>query len=205
MPPTLVNNPLAGLLPALLIACALIQGCSQWRYDLGDSLSRAQTPAVDDNLSLAAVLDQLGPPIRISATANGYVLAWEHWRIKEDSIGLSLGPMGAELMSIDWGDARMKGEFILATFDHEHRLTGSAFSTWDSDAGGGAAVQPFLGASVVDVGDMVGRMPHHRWGAASLDRLPVTLNASSRPDMGQSGIQQRGTPTGIGQQSLEMD
>ena len=59
--------------------------------------------------------------------------------------------------------------------------------------------------SVVDVDDLVSRMPQHSWGAASLDRLPEALNAHNRPDMGQAGIQQRGTPTGIGQQTLEMD
>jgi hypothetical protein len=58
---------------------------------------------------------------------------------------------------------------------------------------------------VVEVGDLVGKMPHHRWGATSLLPLPEAINSSSRPDMGDTGIQQRGTPTGVGQQSLEMD
>ena len=37
-----------------------------------------------------------------------------------------------------------------------------------------------------------------------LQRLPWTLNMASNPASGQSGLQQRGTPTAIGQQSLEL-
>jgi hypothetical protein len=205
MRPISANKRLPALLASLIATAGLTQGCSQWRYELGESISEVQTPAVEESLSLGSVLEKLGPPMRVSATPDGYVLAWEHWRIKEDTVGLSLGPLGADFISFDWGKARMKGKFILATFNHNHQLTGSAFSTWDSEAGSGAALQPFIGVSVVDVGDLVRRMPHHRWGATSLDRLPATLNADYRPDTGQGGIQQRATPTGIGQQSLEMD
>ncbi len=188
-----------------LLTVAVLSGCTQWRYDMGDPLSPSQTPEPGQAPTLSEVLEQLGPPMRISATADGYVLAWEHWRVKEDTIGLSLGPLGADFLSIDLGNARMEGEFILATFNSEHELTGAAFSDWDSEAGRGQALQPFFGVSVVDVDDLVSRMPQHSWGAASLDRLPEALNAHNRPDTGQAGIQQRGTPTGIGQQTLEMD
>jgi hypothetical protein len=203
MPRTYVSR-FRGALIALLTV-AVLPGCTQWRYDMGDPLSPSQTPEPGQALSLSEVLAQLGPPMRLSATADGYVLAWEHWRVAEDTIGLSLGPFGADFLSIDWGAARMQGEFILATFDFQHRLTSAAFSTWDSDAGSGAALQPFVGMSLVDVGDLVGRMPHHRWGAANLERLPEAINTPNRPDTGQAGIQQRGTPSGAGQRSLEMD
>ena len=35
--------------------------------------------------------------------------------------------------------------------------------------------------------------------------VPVTLNDQNRPNTGQNGIEQRGTSTGVGQRSLEMD
>lgn len=143
--------------------------------------------------------------MRISATADGYVMAWEHWRVREDAIGISLGVLGADMLSLDWGDARMQGEYIVATFNHQHELTAAAYSTWDSGAGGGSALQPFIGVSLVEVDDLLEKMPQHRWGGANLETLPRALNTPSRPDMGQGGIQQRGTPTGIGQQTLEMD
>jgi len=190
----------AGLLAALW----LLTACSQWRYDLGMPLPKSGVPEVEQHAGLSEALIALGPPQRISATRDGYVLAWEHWHIKENTLGLSLGLMGADLFSIDWGQMHAKGEFLLLTFNRQHQLTASARSEWDNH-GGGQAVQPFLGLiSVVDVGDLTGKMTQHRWGGSLLKPLPRALNNDSSPETGQNGVEQRGTPTAIGQRSLEM-
>jgi len=71
MPPTStrpVSNRASTLLAGLLLGCLLLQGCSQWRYQLGVPIAESQTPDPADALSLAAVLEALGPPVRISAT-----------------------------------------------------------------------------------------------------------------------------------------
>ena len=188
------------------LGMALLPGCTQWHYDLGTHLSPEDLPDAEQALSLAQVLADLGPPQRVSATGNGYVLAWEHWLIDEDTVGLSLGLLGTDLLSFDWGKARIRGEFLLATFNRQHQLTSSTMAYWDNDAGGGQAVQPFLSVvSLADVDDLVYSMPHHWWGSALLEPIPQAINADSRPDMGQGGIQRRGTPRGIGQQSLEIN
>ncbi|QFU74759.1 hypothetical protein EY643_03330 [Halioglobus maricola] len=186
--------------------CALVfllASCTRWSYDLGEPLSRSAVPA--QGTSLAATLAQLGPPVRVSATGSGYVMAWEHWVIVEDSLGISLGPLGVDLLAIDLGSARVSGEFLLLNFDRERRLIGSSFSEWDKNAGQGAALQPSFGlVEVVDVSDLTGEMAVHRWGALGLKRLPESLNTAS-PDSGQDGLEQRGTPKGAGQRSLEYD
>lgn len=188
----------------LLLLAMLLSGCTQWRYELGTRLSPEMLPAIDQDLSLPDVLARLGPPQRLSEAGNGYVLAWEFWKIREDTLGLSLGAMGADLLSVDWGNAHMHGEFLLVTFDRQHRVTGRTFARWSNDAGGGQAIQPMLGlVSLVDVEDMVDHMPHHQWGGSLLEPMPQAINSHSRPDTGQNGIQRRGTPTGTGQQSLE--
>lgn len=188
----------------LLLLVLLLSGCTQWRYELGTRLSPEMLPAIDQNLHLSDVLARLGPPQRLSEAGKGYVLAWEFWKIREDTLGLSLGAMGADLLSVDWGNAHMHGEFLLVTFDRQHRVTGRTFARWSNDAGGGQAIQPMLGlVSLVDVEDMVDHMPHHQWGSSLLEPMPEAINSNSRPDTGQTGIQRRGTPTGTGQQSLE--
>lgn len=188
----------------LVAACFLASGCTRWNYDLGQPLSPSE--AVVGEASLQAVLKQLGPPHRISALPGGYVMAWEHWQIGEAALGVSLGPMGVDVLAIDWGSARVAGEFLLLTFNRDHLLTGSSFSRWDEDAGGGTALQPSLGiVDVVDVSDLLGAMPQHRWGASSLQRLPRVLNTASSPDTGDSGLEQRGSPRGAGQKTLELD
>ncbi|MEH6584594.1 MAG: hypothetical protein V7754_21875 [Halioglobus sp.] len=190
----------------LLSALVLLGACSQYYYDLGTPLSAAQLPMVDEQRQLGGVLAELGPPLRVSSTASGYVLAWEHWDITETKLGISLGFAGAEALSIDWGTARARGEFLLLGFNHDHEMTSATFTEWDNDAGGGKSLQPLGGLiPVVDVDDLLTAMPQHRWGAASLEELPVSLNSDNRPDTGQNGIEQRGTPTAVGQRSLEMD
>jgi hypothetical protein len=194
----------ARLLCAIL-AGWLLTGCTQWRYDLGTPLEGREF--TQQNLSLKEALDLLGPPLRMSATDNGFVLAWEHWHIREDSVGVSLGALGADFLSADWGEMRVRGEFLLMTFDRQHLMTSATHSDWDNYGGGGKAIQPFFGfISVVDAGDLTDPLPQHFWGSTLLQRrLATALNNGSNPDTGQNGIQQRGTPTAAGQQSLNMD
>jgi len=197
-------RPRAARILCTLLACWLLQACSQWRYDLGTPLPDIALPPQDTPLREALAL--LGPPIRMTATDTGFVLAWEHWHILENEVGISLGALGADFLSADWGEMRVKGEFLLLTFDSRHKLTAATRSNWDNVGGGGQAIQPFFGfVSVVDSDDLLQPLPQHRWGSAYLQRLPGTLNQESSPDSGQSGLQQRGTPTAIGQQSLQME
>lgn len=188
---------------SVLVLVYLLSGCSQLRYELGTRLSPDALPDPGQEVSLAEMLASLGPPHRLSAVGSGYVAAWEFWQIREDSIGISLGALGADLMSMDWGRGHMQGDFLLVTFNRQHRVTGSSFARWSSDAGGGRAIQPFGLVSLADVEDLLDQMPQHQWGAALLESLPRMINSSSRPDTGQNGIQRRGTPTGTGQQSLD--
>ena len=188
----------------LVVALCLLGGCTRWAYDIGQPLSAAQQPAAD--AQLREVLEQLGPPQRISALPGGYVMAWEHWIVQELTLGLSLGPLGVDLLAIDWGSALVSGEFLMLTFNSQHQMVDSSFTRWDERAGGGTALQPSLGiVDVVDVSDLVGVMPQHRWGATSLQRLPRSLNSASSPDSGQGGLEQRGTPLGAGQRALELE
>jgi hypothetical protein len=142
----------------------------------------------------------------MSASETGYLLAWEHWEVGETNVGFSLGAAGADFLSADWGRMRAKGEFILLTFNRENLLTAAVRSDWDSNRGGGQAIQPFFSfVSVVDADDLVRRMHQHRWGMDILQSSRHALNRNSSPYTGQAGIEQRGTPSGVGQQSLEMD
>jgi len=188
------------------LLCLVLTGCSQWHWDMGFDLDEMVLPDPrSEKISLQEALDRFGPPLRISATDTGYVMAWEHWKVRENSFGISLGAAGADFMSADWGEIRAKGEFILMTFDREHMLTAAQHTTWDKRGGGGQAIQPFMGfVSVTDTDGLLDRRTQHRWGMSMTQRLPEALNRDSDPHSGQAGIEQRGTPTAVGQQSLEM-
>lgn len=189
---------------AALLAAVLLAGCTQWHYELGPPLTETRLP--ESGQTLAQVLAELGPPQRLSALNGGFVLAWEYWQVKEQSIGLSLGALGTDLLSLDWGNAHVSGDFLLLTFNREHLLTSSTFSQWNGQTGEGQGIQPLISlVSLTDVNDLVGYLPHNRWGATLLRPIPKAINTHSDPNSGQSGIQRRGTPTGTGQKSLEMN
>ena len=193
------------LLCALALIIPLLAGCVQVReFEFGQPIAASDEPDPAAGLDIAAVLKQLGPPLRISATPGGYVMAWEYWRIRELKIGLDLGLAGLDFLSIDIGRAHTSGDFLLLSFGRDRRLRAGSFMEWDGGAGGGQGVQAFASiVDVVEVEDLLAPLPAHHWGFNSLERLPVSLNRRSRLDDGQGGLQQRGTPRGAGQAALE--
>jgi len=190
----------------LLVGLCCLPACSQIYYELGRPLVEHHSPKPDGRQDLSQVLARLGPPHSVSAVDDGFALAWEHWRIKEQVIGISLGPLGVDLLAVDWGNASVYGEYLLVTFDREHRVTDARFSRWNEESGAGTALQPAFGlVDIVEVSDLVEVMPQHRWGATSLQLPPRSLNTASDPDSGSAGLEQRGTPSGVGQRTLEFE
>ena len=193
------RRPESALRATLITLLLALQGCTQWYYDLGAALP-ADYEAAAEGKSMAVVLRDLGPPLRYAVTPQGLAMAWEAWRIREDSIGVSLGFVGAELLEIDWGDAQIEGDFLVMTFDEERRVSAAFRAQRTGDLGGGAAVQPIASVvSVVDVDDLTRPLPQHLWGASQLLEPAEALNNAQRPGMGDSALEQRGTPVGAGQ------
>ena len=58
--PTFVSRRRTALGLACICTLLILQGCTQWRYTLGDPLSRKQTPTTVETPSLGAVLAALG-------------------------------------------------------------------------------------------------------------------------------------------------
>lgn len=185
---------------ALLLLGAL-SGCTQWHYEFGDAIPPGFESRAEGQ-SLAQVLAELGPPLRFATGERGVVMAWESWRVRETSVGLSLGFLGVDALEFDWGDARVRGDYLLLLVDERHQVVAAARAQRDNDLGGGTALQPFAGfVSVVDVEDLLLPLPPHFWGGSQLLPLPETLNNASRPGMGDSAVEQRGTPVGAGQRT----
>jgi hypothetical protein len=197
----MVNRLTAGLLLSVTLT-----GCVQWRhYNLGLPIVSADLPKPEEVWTVSQVMDKFGPPLAMSAEPGGYTMAWEYWEIDEYRVGIGSFITGIDLVNIDWGKANARGDFMLLSFDHDHRLLSASFEEWNRDAGGGRGVQPVFSAlDVVDVGDLIDERTQHRWGSQSLRRILVTLNQQNRLDSGASGIEQRGGTRRVGQHSLEL-
>ncbi len=202
--PALVQSPQSLGGTALLLFSLLLSACSHSQYHLGTPLSEVPLPEPSAQSEVSDVMQVLGPPQRLSADSNGYVFGWEYWRIEENSVGLNLGTIGADFLSLDWARVDSHGEFIVATFNSDHQLTSITRSRWSNQVGDGKAVQPFGIYDVSTTGDLREPLPQHRWGAAMLKRLPEALNREADLDSGASGLEQRATPLDIGQRTLEM-
>ena len=189
-----------------LLFCVALAGCTQWRhYELGESIAEADVTRPGSGWTAAEVMAKFGPPLRMSAEPSGYSMAWEYWEIDEIKVGIGSFITGVDLINIDWGKAVARGDFMLLSFSHDHKLLSASFEEWDRDAGGGQGVQPiFSTVDVVDVDDLLDQLSQHRWGGQSLRRTPVTLNQQNRLDSGQAGIEQRGGTRQVGQHSLEL-
>jgi hypothetical protein len=188
---------------AIVVLLSLLSGCTQFHYELGEALP-LEVEAHREGDSLVSVMATLGPPLRLAAADDHLLMAWEAWRIRESAIGVSLGFAGADFLNADWGRARVRGDYLLMTFDAQKRLTAAARIKRDNRVGGGTAVQPLIGfVSVVDVQDLLLPLPQNSWGANQLLPLPAVLNNPQSPGLGNTGIEQRGTPVGAGARSLE--
>ncbi|MDP5072268.1 MAG: hypothetical protein NWQ45_15325 [Congregibacter sp.] len=188
---------------SLLCLSVLLTGCTQWHYELGETLPKGVEHDAQGK-TLAMVLAQLGPPLRFASSDNQLLMAWEAWKIRESTLGLSLGWAGSDFFSMDVGSAKIEGDYLLVTFDAQRRVTAAQRIYRKESLGGGAAIQPLYSfVSVVDVQDLLSPLPQHAWGASQLRRLPEVLNNPQSPGMGDTGIEQRGTPTGTGARSLE--
>ncbi len=194
-----------GYRTVILLLFVALSGCVQTRYyELGLPLKKADSPDPAANVTMADVMDSLGPPLRLSTKPAGYIMAWEYWYISQITVGFS--PAGADFLSMDWGSATAKGDFLLMSFDKDHRLLTSHLQEWDFNAGGGQGVQAFVSAvDMVDIDDLLQQLPPHQWGFNNLDELPTALNRDNRLDSGQSGIEQRGTSRRVGQHALEVN
>ncbi len=184
---------------------ALLAGCSQSYHFLGESLPDDLEGRLS-NSTRSELLETLGPPHRLSSTPDGYVMAWEYWQIEEVGLGVGLSALGIDALQFDWGDASVDSDFILVYVDDQHRVTDISRSTYIGDISNAASLMPLVGVGqFMDVDDLTEPLPQHAWGGSMLLPLPESQNNTMRPGMGDTGIEQRGTPAGIGQRSLEFD
>lgn len=188
---------------ALLSLGALLSGCTQWYYQMGEALPESFEQDAEGK-TLASVLAELGPPLRFATSEDQLLMAWEAWEVRESALGLSLGWAGADFLNFDWGSAHIEGDFLIVTFDADRRVSAAQRVHRDESLGSGAAIQPFYSfVSVVSVQDLLQPLPQHGWGGSQLLPLPRVLNNPHSPGMGDTGIEQRGTPQGAGARTLE--
>ena len=195
----------AAVLLLLLCISLLLCGCSVIRQDVGQSL-------VVDLKALAAasdyhqVLRMLGPPHKLSRAEHGMVFLYEEVDLVERQLGISLATDEIALFKAVIAREMADRQVLLVAFDANGNTQSMGHRKWSDIAAQGGALQfAFVVADVADAGDLNDSPVGHRWGFGLLEGdLPRLLNRQNSLDSGNAGVGQKGTPTKVGQNALEL-
>lgn len=190
----------------LLMALLLTFGCSLSRNKLNQNLAFPKQPYQDGTTHSDDVLDELGPPLKISALPHGYAFMYESLDTQELQIGFSLPIPVISWFKFVVAQADYDHKVMIYQFDDEHRLVASGGNDTHFDLGNTMAVQPVLTVQAMfdtsSVENDVVRFTE--WPAFCLLPLPQTLNRAQSMDAGMTGMEQRGTGPAVGQRALEL-
>lgn len=181
-------------------------GCARVRYTL-DEPAYWDRPMVAGESTHRDVLDQLGPPAKLTALPDGFAFLYEHLTSDEDQLGIGIGEFVGivipRFQDLGFQIAFAKGygyhEILLLEFDRDGRLRDAAFQRRDQDQGFTFGLTHSLTAQRVGGFTIVEPLMANYWGAVLLRPPPMGLNVAQDLDSGASGLQQRNLSPDVGQ------
>ncbi len=193
----------------LLLAAVMLlgsNGCMLNRKKLNQNLTIPEQTYQDGITHSDEVLDELGPPLKISALPGGYAFMYESLDTLELQLGFSLPIPVINWFKFVFAQADYDHQVLIYQFDDKHRLVASGRCDTHFDLGNSMAIQPVLTVeSMFDTSNVENDIVHFtEWPAFCLRPLPETLNRAQSLDTGTAGMEQRGTAPAVGQRSLEM-
>jgi hypothetical protein len=193
----------AGL--ALLL---FLNGCSQIHREIGQDFysQAAELIQSEQEIDVARVLEVLGPPQKMSALPQGYAFLYQFSTVDEQQIGLSSDRPVLRLFKFSMAEAEARIKMAVFRFDCHDQLVAATSAINQSDLGDEQSIMFALAVSALVDSDDLGydRWSPNLWGASLLQSTAKTVNAQSGLDSGNIGFEQRGTPTGVGQRTLEL-
>lgn len=193
----------AGL--ALLL---LLHGCSQIHREIGQDFysQAAELIRSEQEIDVARVLEVLGPPQKLSALPQGYAFLYQFSIVDEQQIGLSSDQPVLRWLKFSLAEADARIKTAVFRFDDHDQLVAATNAVNRSDLGEEQSIMFALAMSAIVDSDDLGhdRWSPNLWGASLLQPTAKSLNAQSDLDSGSIGFEQRGTPTRVGERTLEL-
>lgn len=187
--------------------CGLVlTGCSSLHRSVDPGITRAQCSFEVQQAHYHRVLDELGPPARLSATTGGFAFIYEALEIDEKQLGLS-GQSGLlQFLKMSFAGTDLERHSYLLHFNTDGVLVAAGLLESKEDLGTAGSVQTIF--SVEQLVDTTAfeddALDASHWGSNLLDPLPAMLNNAQNLNTGAAGLEQSGTTTKIGQHTLEM-
>jgi hypothetical protein len=181
-------------LVSLLFILIFISSCTRTHIRNDKDIDVARTRTIQHNTPYADVLATLGPPTKLTALPSGFAFLYESSQALLRSLSLSVHFISA---SVTKGDRVLDSYVVL--FDERGLVVGHEQITKSVPLSLTFAVTIPTGGSPKALTILA---PQHQWGMSLLKPLPKTLNAANDLDAGMHGLEQRGTPTAVGQRTL---
>lgn len=191
------------LWPAVLAA---LGGCALLEHDIGAPLDLDALSRVEAGSYYGDVIDQFGPPTKMSALPDGMVFLYERIKLTERQYGLILpGEIGKWIKAV-YASADADVDVMLLVFDEQGKLRSSDAQKWASDAGAGmSATLIFSAGSFTDTEQYEASASRSlEWGRALTEPPLRALNAGQNLETGANGVQLTTNSAGVGQHTLEL-
>jgi len=183
----------------------LLSACSSFRTEMGRPLPASASGFVEAQTGVEAVVRKMGPPHSATRLPQGFAFLYEHSRISEFQLGVTVPFAFLRYFKFIHAWNRLDQEALLLTFDDRGVLQSAGGGRWREKLGGGSSVQILVKVmSLSDVSKFLYPADAHSWGERLLQPLPIGLNSAQSLRTGQSGLQQRVAPSYSGQHTLEM-
>ena len=201
--------PDCSLIPTKLLIASLavltLTACTVIRKEMETSLDLSQTTLQERKTHFSSILDQLGPPAKVSVLPNGMVFLYEYVLVTENQIGIGFDAPILKWLKFAMAAASDDRQALILVFDEQGILQTQRFLEHTEDLGKGGAMQLLISVQpLVDTSHLDDELGPNEWGTSLLRPVPETLNIRQSLNAGTNGVEQKGTPTSAGQHTLEM-
>jgi hypothetical protein len=199
------RTPILTRLLTVSFAILAVGGCTIIHKDIDTPLDLSQSILQEENTHFSSILDQLGPPAKISALPNGMAFLYEYVSITERQIGIGFDAEILKWLKFAIAGASDVRQTLVLVFDEQGMLQTHRFLEHTEDLGKGGAMQLMIAVQqLIDTSHLDDTRGPNEWGTSLLRPVPETLNIHQSLNTGTGGIEQKGTPASIGQHTLEM-
>jgi hypothetical protein len=193
------------MLNIFILFLCILQGCTIIHKQIDSQLQFDKNDFKRDQTHISTVLENLGPPAKMSALGNGVAFLYEYTLITERQLGISLKYGLLSFLKFSHANAKADRQALLLLFNDKGILTSYALQDLTEKVGSGVGVSfVYSVASLVDTSNLEEEPAVFQWGTNLFKSLPETLNVHHSLDSGQHGLELQGTTKNVGQHSLEM-
>jgi hypothetical protein len=176
---------------------------------MGPELENPSALILSTDTHFGQVLNQMGPPHKISALPAGFVFLYEYFAPSERLVGGKIPIEEFEKYNpfkMDVGRGLARRQTLLFFFNQEGRLL-QRHQVKEKEALGKGLRLSFLTSygNLIDTSYIGHGTGPNQWGVSLLKPLKKALNRQQDLDTGLSGVEQIGTPAKMGQRSLEFN